>query len=125
MGRRKQKGVAPPPLEKDVQAAVLEHWLALGLPNTFIAAIPNMGAMGQPGLTRGLPDLIVLGPRIPGGVGFIELKRDHKSPISDAQQTFGALCEKLGVAFAVAVGRDAPIMVLEEWNVVRRQASAA
>jgi hypothetical protein len=80
--------------------------------------------MGQPGLTPGVPDLIVLGPRVPGVVGFIELKRERNSKRSDAQIEFAQRCERLGVPCVCTVGRDAPIDLLEQWGVVvRRQAS--
>jgi hypothetical protein len=121
MGRRRQR--APAPIEKAVQAAVIHHWRVLGLPDTLVAAIPNAGALGQPGLTCGLGDLLVLAPNLPGCVGFIELKREERSPISDAQIDFGCLCLKLGVPYALCVGRDEPIRVLEAWGVVRRQAA--
>ena len=124
MGRRRRKIVASP-YESAIQAAVLEHWLTLGQPNTLVAAIPNAFAHGQPGLTKGLPDLLVIGPRVPGGVGFIELKRDQESAISDAQRGFGSLCARIGVAYTICIGRDEPISVLEGWGVVRPQARAA
>lgn len=121
MGRRRQR--APAPVEKAVQAAVVDHWRMLGLPNTLVAAIPNAGALGQPGLTCGLADLLVLAPSLPGRVGFIELKREEHSPISDAQIDFGLLCIKLGVPYALCVGRDEPIRILEGWGVVRKAAA--
>jgi len=108
------------PLERDIQAAVLEHWRLLGWANTLVAAIPNAGAMGQPGLTPGLPDLLVIGPRLPSGcIGFIELKRDRKSPRTDAQRRFAQLSLELGIPYAVCFGRDEPIRILERWNVIR------
>ena len=122
MGRRRRKIVASP-YESAIQAAVLEHWLMLGQPNTLVAAIPNAFAHGQPGLTKGLPDLLVIAPGLP--VGFIELKRDQESAVSDAQRGFGSLCAKLGVAYTICVGRDEPIRVLEDWGAIRPQARAA
>lgn len=95
----------------------------LGEPFTLVAAIPNAFAHGQPGLTKGLADLMVLTPRI--RVGFMELKRDERSKRTDEQMEFGRLCMGLGVAYAICVGRDEPIRVLEAWGAVKRQASAA
>ena len=109
------------PREAAITAAILEHWLALGVPGSLVACIPNANAHGQPGLTCGLADLMVLAPGLP--VGFIELKRDRRSPISDAQIEFGRLCDKLGVRYAVAIGRDEPIRVLEAWGAVKRAAA--
>lgn len=109
------------PLERDIQSAVVEHWRTLGMPNTLVAAIPNAHAHGQAGLTKGLADLLAIAPGLP--IGFIELKRRPSSPISDDQLDFGALCVALGIPYAVAVGRDEPIRLLEAWNVVRRAAA--
>ena len=123
--RARRRIGAPAPLEKAIQAAVVDHWRQLGKLNTLVAAIPNAKAFGQPGLTRGLPDLLVLGPELPGGVGFIELKRDHRSTLSDDQALFARLCAELGVPHAVCPGRDQPIALLELWEIVRRQRRAA
>jgi hypothetical protein len=108
--------------EKDILAAVLAHWRALGQPNTLVSTIPNAGAFGQLGLTKGLPDLLVLGPSIPGRVGFIELKTAKGKP-SEAQIDFQARCQSLGLSYAMTFGRDEPIYTLECWGVVRRAAA--
>jgi len=105
------------PSEKQITAAVLDHWKAGGLPNTLVASIPNAGAFGQAGLTKGLPDLLVIGPRVPGRLGFIELKAMH-GKLSLEQETFKMLCLSLGISHAVTYGRDEPIYVLETWGVV-------
>ena len=107
----------PLPLERAIQAAVVDHWRILGQPDTIVGAIPNAGALGMAGLTKGLADLVVLGPRVKAG--FIELKRGPHSPVSDEQRDFRALCEKLRIPYALAIGRDQPIRVLEDWGVVR------
>jgi len=103
--------------ESAIHSAVIAHWRSCGLPNTLVATLPNMGAMGQHGLTKGLPDLMVLCPSI--GVGFIELKTD-KGRISEAQAAFKERCILLGIPHAITRGRDEPIAILEQWNVVRR-----
>ena len=112
---------APQPREAAIQAAVMTHWKLLGEPDTLVACIPNQNPHGQPGLTPGLADLIVIGPRVPGScrVGFIELKRDSKAPLSPAQGEFAQLCRKLGVPHRVTRGRDEPIAVLRDWGIVR------
>ena len=105
--------------EKLITKAVIGHWRALGLPGTLVAAIPSMGAMGQYGLTRGLPDLMVLGGGFLGDrVGFIELKTT-KGRASPFQRDFADRCELLGIPYALTRGREQPIAVLEEWQVVR------
>jgi hypothetical protein len=124
MGRRRQVGEkadAPIPFETANQAAIVEHWRWFGRLNTLVAAIPNQRAHGQPGLTKGLADLLVLGPSLP--VGFIELKRDHRSVISDDQRLLAKLCAELGVHHAFAPGRDEPIAILEAWDIIRRPAA--
>ena len=125
MGRRPRLRIAPPPLERDIQQATVDTWKLLGQPNTLVAAIPNAGAMGQPGLTCGLADLLVMGEGVPGAhpIGFIELKRDQARKLSDAQVEFARRCDMLGVMYVTAYGRDEPIEVLEAWNIVRRQAA--
>jgi len=109
------------PGETAIQRSVIQHWRLLGLPNTLVAAVPNAMAHGQPGLTRGLPDLLVLAPNLPAG--FIELKKDHDSVISDDQRQFALLCARICVRHAFAVGRDEPIAILEQWGAVRRAAA--
>jgi hypothetical protein len=122
MGRRRHIFA---PRESLIQAAVVDHWTLLGLPDTLVAAIPNANAHGQPGLTPGLPDLLVLGPGLPHGVGFIELKRTARSLVSDDQLRISDLCRALDIPYELTVGRDEPILVLERWGVVSPQARAA
>ncbi len=111
--------------EKQIQAAVLSHWKALGVPGTLVAAVPNAGALGQPGLHRGLFDLIVIGgPFLRDRTDWIELKTD-KGKVSGHQITFGNLCMLSGVPYAITYGRDQPIRVLEQWQVVRRASQEA
>lgn len=108
--------------EKEILAALLEHWRMLGQPNTFLATIPNARAFGQLGLVKGLPDLICLGPQIPGRVGFLELKTLTGKP-SPAQEDFQARCKFLGLSHAICYGRDEPIYILETWGVVKASKS--
>ena len=107
--------------ESAIQSAVIAHWRALGAPGSLVAAIPNAGALGQPGLTAGVSDLLVLGGLV--RVGFIELKRDGGKE-SEAQEAFRRQCEALAIPCVVTFGRDEPITVLERWQVVRPQVSA-
>lgn len=111
--------------EKQIQAAVLAHWKALGVPGTLVAAVPNAGALGQPGLHRGLFDLIVIGgPFLRDRTGWVELKTE-KGKVSPHQIAFRDLCMPSGVPYAITYGRDQPIRVLEEWQVVRRSSQEA
>lgn len=102
--------------EAEIQKAVIDHWRALGLPGTLVAAIPNQRAHGQYGLTPGLADLLCIGG---GRVGFLELKAEKGKP-SQPQLDFKDLCGTNGVPHAITYGRDEPIRILEEWGLVRR-----
>ena len=103
---------------------MVDHWRTLGLPRTLVAAIPNANVLcGQSGLTKGLPDLMVIGPRVPGNLAFIELKKERGSHVSEAQLDFVRLCHEHDVSVVIAYGRDEPIQVLTDWGVVRRAAA--
>jgi hypothetical protein len=101
--------------ESHIHKAVVAHWRACGRPGTLVATIPNMGAMGQHGLTKGLPDLLVIGP---GVHAYVELKTETRK-LTQPQRDFQDLCEKNGILFAVTHGRDEPIKLLERWGIVR------
>lgn len=112
----------PQPSEKDIHTAVIDHWRSCGVPGSLVATIPNMRAAGQAGLHKGLPDLIIIAPRLP--IGFVELKKIG-GKLSPAQDAFRSLCIDRGVPYALTYGRDQPIVVLEEWGAVRKRANAA
>jgi hypothetical protein len=112
------------PRESLIQAAVIEHWRQLGVPGSLVAAIPNANAHGQPGLTRGMFDLVVMTPKLGDKTGWLELKADGGT-LSDDQNGFKRAMIMLGVPYAVTYGRDAPIRVLELWGAVRAEARAA
>lgn len=103
--------------EKQIQSAVMDHYRKMALPNTFVGCIPNARSFGQPGLTKGMFDLLVMSPKI--GAGFLELKTD-KGKLSEHQEAFRMACIGAGAHCAVAYGRDEPIRVLEDWGVVRK-----
>lgn len=107
---------AVPMRESAIQAAVVQHWRLFGQPHTLVAAIPNEAAKGQAGLTKGLPDLLVIGGRV--RIGFIELKV-VTGRLSLEQKLFRNLCAFVGIEFVAAYGRDEPIAVLERWGILR------
>ncbi len=107
------------PTEKQIHEAVIKHWRSCGVAGSLVATIPNMRAAGQAGLTKGLPDLLVIAPRLP--IGFIELKR-HGGAASEAQAAFSAICNANGIPWELTFGRDHPIEVLERWGAVRARA---
>jgi hypothetical protein len=112
------------PRESLIQQACIDHWRALGLPGSLVAAIPNANAHGQPGLTRGLFDLVVMSPTLGDRTGWLELKADGGA-LSKHQKAVKLLMDARGVPYAVTFGRDEPIRVLEDWGAVRVQARAA
>ena len=107
------------PSEDQITAAVIEHWRMFGVPGSLVASIPNKRAFGQAGLTRGLPDLLVLSPQLGRFTGYIEQKRKQGGRLSDAQLDIGKLLVERGVPYAVCRGRDEPIKILEAWGAVR------
>jgi hypothetical protein len=109
------------PRESAIQAAVVDHWRKLAMPDTLVAAIPNAGALGQAGLTAGLFDLLCIGPLVPTRIGFIELKAD-KGIVSGAQLSFKKLLLFHDISYAITFGRDQPIDVLEMWGLVKQRA---
>jgi hypothetical protein len=110
-----------PMRESAIQAAVVQHWRMFGKPHTLVAAIPNEFAKGQPGLTKGLPDLLVIGGTI--RIAFMELKV-ATGRLTYEQKLFRQLCAFHSIPFLDTYGRDAPIAQLEDWGIVRRQVGA-
>jgi hypothetical protein len=105
-------------VEKAIHSAVIDRWLLLGVKGSLVATIPNEGAFGQPGLTKGLFDLIVLSPTLGRLTGWLELKKPDGA-LSAAQKEFRALLLPLGVPHAVAYDVDQAARVLEEWGAIR------
>jgi hypothetical protein len=105
--------------EKAIQTHVMDRWRKMGRAGTLLAAIPNAYAHGQPGLTRGIFDLIAIGPQI--GVAFLELKTET-GKLSPHQQAFMDTCHSNNVRAAVAYGLDEAINTLEIWGIIRRVA---
>lgn len=105
--------------EAQITKHVIDRWRIMGMPNTMVASIPNMGARGQYGLTSGLPDLLCIAP---GFVGFVELKAAKGRP-SATQQAFKSLCVRNGVPHSITYGLDQAIAILEHWKLLRREAT--
>jgi hypothetical protein len=114
----------PEPSEKAIQTACLGLWRACGVKGSLVAAVPNAGARGQPGLTKGLFDLIVFSSALGDKTGWLELKT-KTGKLSQAQREFKIVMIARGVPYAVSYGLDEAIRVLEHWGAVRPQARAA
>jgi len=119
---RKRKLFAP--RESLIQQAAINHWRALGVPGSLVAAVPNARAAGQAGLTKGLFDLVVMSPTLGDRTGWLELKADD-GELSKDQREVRSVMIACGVPHAVAYGRDEPIKVLELWGAVRAARAAA
>jgi hypothetical protein len=117
MGARRRNHFEPS--EDQITDAVVEHWRIFGVPNSIVAGIPNKRAFGQAGLTPGLPDLLVLSPKLGALTGYIELKRGRDGRLSDAQFVIGELLKMRGAPYAVCWGRDEPIERLRAWGAIR------
>jgi hypothetical protein len=116
---RRRRREAFEPYEQETTAAILDHWKLCGVPGSLVAALPNKNAHGQPGLTPGLPDLMVLSPFLGPLTGFIELKRMRLGRLSPAQKEIGGLICQRGAPYAVCRGRDEPIEQLRAWGALR------
>jgi len=95
---RKRKLFAP--RESLIQQAVIDHWRALGVPGSLVAAIPNARAAGQAGLTKGLFDLVVMSPTLGDRTGWLELKADD-GELSDDQNKIKLIMIARGLRFIV------------------------
>lgn len=116
LSRAEGRAVLKPMSEKHIHTAVIAHWRAFGVPGSLVATIPNARAFGQAGLTKGLPDLMVIAHGIT--LGFIELKRIG-GLVSEEQADFAQLCHLRGIPWEVTFGRAEPIAILEKWGAVR------
>jgi hypothetical protein len=117
MGARRREIFEPS--EDQITDAVVQHWRVFGVPGSLVAGIPNKRAFGQPGLTPGLPDLLVLSPYLGERTGYIELKREHGGRLSDAQLVMRELFLMRRAPYAVCYGRDEPIERLRAWGAIR------
>ena len=107
------------PTESQLQSMVLDLWRKTGRPGTRVAAIPNAGAFGQPGLTRGLPDLICWGgDLLRGRTLFIELKT-KRGTLSRYQDQIRAELTEAGVPYYVCRTFDDACATLVAWRIVR------
>lgn len=106
--------------EKQLHKAVCDY-LSVVLPSTVrFYTVPNDGARGQPGLTRGVPDLAFV--RQGGSCAFIELKTD-KGRLSEHQAAWLDWCAENGVDAAVCRSLDDVRACLEAWQIRTREAA--
>lgn len=108
------------PTEKQLQGLVIDFWRVAGFPGTRVAAIPNQRAFGQPGLTKGLPDLLFYGGALmpKGHVKFIELKTEN-GRLSTAQQVIRDEMAEAGVHVHICRSFEEAHDTLVAWRICR------
>jgi hypothetical protein len=106
--------------ESTLQSAVISYLKAV-LPRTVRAfAVPNARAFGQPGLTKGIPDICIV--RHGGLVAFIELKFG-KGKLTSEQAEFLDWCASMGIPAAVCRSLDDVKVRLAAWAIETREAA--
>lgn len=109
-----------PIAEKAIHAAVIDHLKKTAKPGVLFWTNANMGAMGQAGLTKGVPDITIHGPQFEK-TRYLELKREG-GQLSPEQEAVIKSLRSLGFDVAVTEGREEPIIALEAWGVVHARA---
>ena len=113
--------------EAQIQKAIVDY-LKLVLPSAYRCfAIPNASqrtATGRPanavaGLTRGVPDLAIVGGA--GRIWFLEVK-SRKGRLSEFQSEFGDWCAfKGGVPWSCVHSVEETRLALKEWQIETRE----
>jgi hypothetical protein len=89
------------------------------IPSGELRSKATAGRLERMGTRPGAPDFLFLGP---GGVRFLELKRQGSGRLSDAQLDFAGLCHDYGVPHAVVHNFREAEAQLREWDVLRPEA---
>lgn len=112
--------------ESLIQGAIVDYLRAVLPKNHRCVAIPNgsrrtasgRAANAVPGLTPGVPDLMIVSA---GRVWFIEVK-GPKGTLSDAQTDFISWCVVTNTPYCVARSVDDVKIALEHWQIKTREA---
>ena len=108
--------------EQQLQKAVLEHLRWRGVPELFAFHVPN-GGWRSPveaaifralGVVAGVPDILVIRN---GQVFALELKTEHGRLTQTQAETQQRMCAA-GAKVAVAIGLDAALQQLEQWQLL-------
>lgn len=114
-----------PPSEKQLQTMILDYWRGFGRPGTRVFAVPNARAFGQPGLTKGIPDLACYGGKfLNGRTLYLELKVG-KNKLSDYQEIILAEMRAAKVPHAVVRSFEEAEEYLTAWMICKPIARAA
>ena len=111
-----------------IQATLVQHIEARGVPGLVYFAVPNGGKrlkreaarLKATGVKRGVSDLIFL---LAGTAYALEVKREKGGRTSDEQDDFGVRWVKAGGRHFVARGLDEALTACEYWGLIRRDRS--
>ena len=114
----------PPPIERRLHIAVVDLLRVAGNPKWFWSHIPagelRTGKTGalllRLGLRPGMFDLLFIGPD--GQHCWLELKRDHRAPLTEGQKQFAEMLHHCGVPHHVARSYDDAVRQLKVWGVL-------
>lgn len=111
--------------EKDIQSAILKMWKQSMVSGSLVAAIPNQRAFGQSGLTKGLPDLILIANgahmylELKRGKGFWNGKKVSAGTLSNEQKAFAEICNANNIKWSVSYGLSDAIEQCRAFGVIR------
>lgn len=116
------------PLEKDIQRAIVSYCARVLIPPCKVVAIPNAAPRGKSGrasnavagLTKGVPDLLVV---LPNRVIFAEVKSGPRAKVSPEQRQFLMEAISLGHASFIWTSIDDVRASFAALDVVTREAA--
>ena len=112
----------PPPIERRVHIAIVDLLRDEASRVGGVSHIPS-GEHRSPqtgalllrmGLRPGMFDLLLISPT--GVHHWLELKRDHRAPLSEGQKHFAEMLHQCGVPHRVARSYDQAVAALKEWG---------
>lgn len=114
----------PAPIERRLHIAIADRLRTACKPGWWWSCIPSgeyrtekTGALLQRmGLKPGMSDLLFISPT--GQHCWLEIKRDHRAPLTDGQIEFTAELRRRGVPYYVARDYDAAVDQLKKWGVL-------
>jgi len=112
----------PPPIERRTHIAIADLLRVACRPGWFWSHVPSgelrtkeTGALLlRLGLKPGMFDLLLISPS--GVHHWLELKRDHRAPLTEGQKHFANMLHQCGVPHRVARSYDQAVAALKEWG---------
>lgn len=121
--RKKPPILFKPPLEKDIQKAIIRlieyacpSVLAFAVPNAAIRAPGHHAGNAIPGLRKGVFDICLLGPG--QRVYFLEVKRPGTGKVSEDQEKFGSSLRARDIPYAIVTSVEEAKEFLESQNLI-------